>query len=87
MDYVFFGFSSLCLALTILFIFVLSVKADRQLRFWQYLAAGAASVLLYYLNVVIFSSNVLLYFLSNSLPQLALTVVLTLLLRYKSTTG
>ena len=83
MDYVFFGFSSLCLGFSILLLFHLSEKTDKPPRIWQLVVAAGALIVYYYLEITVFRDQLILYYLFNSLPQglLILLLVITLLRR------
>jgi uncharacterized membrane protein HdeD (DUF308 family) len=82
-DYVFFGFSSLCLGFSILLLFHLSEKTDRPSQIWQLVVAVVAVIFYYYLEITVFRDQLVLYYLFNSLPQglLLLLLVITLLRR------
>ena len=87
MDYVFFGFSSLCLGFLVLLLFNLARRSGSPLKLWQYLFALACAVLFYFLNVSVFREQLLVYYLFNTLPQMLLFGVLLLLLSKKAPSG
>lgn len=85
MDYVFFGFSSLCLCFCVLLLFGLSDRTERAPRLWQLLVSVIAGFVYYYLQITVFRDRLIFYYLFNSLPQILLIMLLALvLLRKKS---
>lgn len=84
MDYVFFGFSSICAGLSLLLMLILIKKEEQSPHAWHIVAAGAAAFLYYWLEVTAFRESLSLYYLSNILPQgILLFLISALLLRKK----
>lgn len=85
MDYVFFGFSSLCLCFCVLLLFGLTNRTEQAPRLWQPLVSVIAGLAFYYLQITVFRDRLIVYYLFNSLPQILLLLLLALVLLRKKT--
>jgi hypothetical protein len=76
MDYIFFAFSSLCAAFSVILAFLMAAHRDMQPRLLLILLAGLAGVAFYYLEITFFSKILVAYYLANTLPQAAVAILL-----------
>jgi len=80
MDYIFFGFSSLCLCFVTILLFILFSNKRDLLRVWQVLVAVASALVYYFLNVSVFRNKIMLYYVFNILPQILLFILLSVII-------
>lgn len=86
MDFVYFAFSSLSVALIVLLLALLLGRSDRLLR-WRYLIAALLAGLVYYnLLLAVAREQIILYYLLSGLPQVFLFIVLLIFLHRKKQT-
>ncbi|NCC48960.1 MAG: hypothetical protein EOM13_07905 [Clostridia bacterium] len=83
MDFVYFAFSSLSVALIVLLLALLFGKTDRLLP-WRYLIAALIAGILYY-NLLLATAReqIIIYYLLNGVPQVLLFIILLVFLRRK----
>lgn len=83
MDFVYFAFSSLSVALNVLLLALIFEKTDRLLA-WRYLIAALIAGILYYnLLLAVAREQIVVYYLLNGVPHLLLFVLLLLFLQRK----
>ena len=76
MDYIFFAFSSLCVAFAVILAFLLAAGRDMQPRALLIILAFLAGGFFYYLETTFAGKSQLFYYIANSLPQVVLVILL-----------
>ena len=84
MDYIFFAFSALCVAFSVILGFQLAAGRDMQPRLLLLLLAVAAGVAYYYLETSFAGRSQIFYYIANTLPQILLIVLLVMVFSRRS---
>ena len=83
MDYIFFAFSALCVAFSVIIGFQLAADRDMQPRLTLIILAFLAGGAFYYLETAFAGRSQVFYYFANILPQILLAVLLVTLFRHR----